>query len=244
MENRIIKDIRYYQLNPKNYTEIFDGILGNGYKSSFEIRCIGQRIARKLNEFKFITGNFDHLYVFLTNKIDNGLIEEYEYEYDKQIRCFNFGQNQEEFNNYSDNEREEKITAITFNILKWTFGHDEKKKTLIDSVEGIIQREGKETIINFKEKETKKYKINIGFQIAPFNEISTVVVNYLSKKDNVKKKTTIDLFHYEDIYDLVDKIFSDEDKIIFQPKKTFRADIVCQKYTTPLTINVNELTPI
>jgi hypothetical protein len=88
MEKRVIRDIRHYELKPDDYSDKFDGILGNVYKSSFELRCIGQRIARKLNELKFISGDFDHLYIYLTSSLDNGVIMEREFEYDKQVKCF------------------------------------------------------------------------------------------------------------------------------------------------------------
>jgi len=244
MEKRVIRDIRHYELKPYDYSDKFDGILGNVYKSSFDLRWIGQRIARKLNELEFITGDFDHIYIFLTSSLDNEVIAERDFKYDKQVRCFDFGQNRIDFNNMTDNDREKRITEITFKVLRWKFGHDQNDKALIDTVENLIKRDGREIIINFKDKETKDYKLNIGFQIAPIDNMSNIVIDYLSKKDNRKLRTTIDLNHYEDIYYLVDKISTDGHQITLQPKKTLRAEVVTEKYSTPLTIDLKALEPI
>ncbi len=244
MDNRIVRDIRHYELRPDDYTGDFDGILGNVYKSSFEIKCIGQRIARKLNELKFTTGDFDHLYIYLTSKLDNGVIAERDFEYDKQVKCFDFGQNRNEFNTMNDSDREKRINEITFKVLKWKFKQDKNDEALLDSVETLIEKEGRAIVINYKDKETKDYKLNIGFQIAPTDNKSKIVIDYLPKNENRKLRTTLDLNHYEDIYYLVDKISNDGQQIILQPKKTMRTEFVTEKYSTPLTINIKDLKPI
>lgn len=62
MKDKIIKDIRYSEseiLNiegnshPSNFGKIYIGVL--------DVVAIGQRIARKLNELKFVSGEFDHI---------------------------------------------------------------------------------------------------------------------------------------------------------------------------------------
>jgi hypothetical protein len=244
MDNLIIRDIRHYELRPDNYTGDFDGILGNVYKSSFEIKCIGQRIARKLNELKFTTGDFDHLYIYLANKLDDGIIIERDFEYDKRVKCFDYGQSRNEFNSMTDSEREARINEMTFKVLQWKFGQNKNDKVLLDSVETLIEKEGRAVVINYKDKETKDYKLNIGFQIAPTDIKSKIVVDYLPKNENRKLRATIDLNHYEDIYYLVDKISKDGQQIVLQPKKTKRTEFVTEKYSIPLTIDIKELKPV
>jgi hypothetical protein len=241
MGNQVIRDIRHYELKPNDYVGDYDGILGNVYKSSFEIKCIGQRISRKLNELKFITDDFDHLYIYLNNNLDNGVIVEREFEYDKRARCFDFGQNRNEFNNMTDNDREKKINEMTFKVLNCKFGQDTNNKALIDLVEKLIEKEGRAIIINYKDKETKDYKLNIGFQISPTDNKSKIVIDYLVKKDDRKLRATVDLNHYEDIYYLVDKISNDGQQITLQPKKTKRTEFATEKYSTPLTIDIKTL---
>ena len=241
MEKRVIRDIRHYEQRPDNYTGKFDGTFGNVYKGSFEVQCIGQRIARKLNELEFITGDFDHLYIYLTNKLENGAIVERDFEYDKQMKCFDFGQDTNEFNSLTDNEREKRISEITFKVLKWKFGQNTRDRELIDSVENLIEKVGRELVVNYKEKETKDYKLNIGFQIAPIDNRSKIVIDCLTKKSNKQLTTTIDLHHYEDIYFLIDKITVNDQQIIFQPKKTMKAEFVTKNYSTPLTVDISKL---
>lgn len=244
MEKRVIRDIRHYEQKPGNYTGKFDGILGNVYKGSFEIKCIGQRIARKLNELKFISGDFDHLYIDLTNKLDRDVIIERDYEQDKQIKYFDFGQGVEDFNDLTNKGREDRITEITFKVLKWKFGQNENDKVLIESVEKLIQNDGRKILINYKDKETKDYKLNIGFQIAPTDNKSKIVIDYLVKKDNKRLRGDFDLKHYEEIYYLVDKISSDGQRIRLQPKKSMRAGIATAGYKTPVTIDIKDLKTI
>jgi len=241
MDKQVIRDIRHYELKPDDYSEKFDGVLGNVYKSSHELRCIGQRIARKLNELEFVTGDFDHVYIYLTSSLDNELISERIFEYDKHVRCFDFGQNRNDFNNLTDNDREKRINEITFKVLRWKFERDQSHKALIDKVEMLIERDGREMIINYKVKETKEYKLNIGFQIAPIDNKSKIVIDYLLKKDNRKLRSTVDLNHYEDIYYSVDKVSIDEHQITLHPKKTMKAEFVTEKYLPPLTIDIKEL---
>jgi hypothetical protein len=244
MEKIVIRDIRHYELRPVDYTGKFDGILGNVYKGSFEIKCIGQRIARKLSELNFITGDFDHLYIYLTSKLNNGEIAERDFEYDKQVRCYDIGQNVNDFNNLTDISREKRISEMTFKVLKWKFGENENAKALIDSVEKLIQNEGRKILINYKDKETKDYKLNIGFQIAPTDNNSKIIIDYLIKKDNKRLRGDFDLKHYEEIYYLVDKISSDGQQIRFQPKKSMRAAIATAEYKTPVTIDIKNLKAI
>lgn len=244
MDNRVIKDIRHYELKPDGYTGKFDGILGNVYKGSFEVTCIGQRISRKLNEFQFISGDFDHVYIYLTDKLPDGKIVERDFEYDKQVKCFNVGQNVNEFNSLNNGQRETRICELTFQVLHWKFGQDENNKELIDSVEELVRREGRKVVINYKDKETEDYKVSIGFQIAPIDNESKLVIDYLAKKDNRHLRTTLTLDHYEDIYFLVDKISIDNQRIVFLPKKTPKSELVTKKYATPLSIDIKALEPI
>jgi hypothetical protein len=43
------KDIRYYEIKPKDFTGDFNGIIGNVYQITNGTNSIGQRIARKLS---------------------------------------------------------------------------------------------------------------------------------------------------------------------------------------------------
>jgi hypothetical protein len=240
MQKRIIKDIRYYELKPEGYSGRFDGTLGNVYKGSFEITCIGQRIARKLNELKFITGDFDHLYIYLSPKLDHGTIVERDFEYDKHIKCFDFGQRVDDFNDLTDAAREKRIHEITFKVLKWKYGPNKTDEKLIDSVENMIETEGRKIIINYKHKETKDYKLNVGFQIAPADNKSKIVIDYSATKINSQLRATIDLDHYEDIYYLIDKVFVERQQIILKPKRSLKSELVTNRYATPLTIGLDK----
>ncbi|HWA35264.1 MAG TPA: hypothetical protein VG737_14085, partial [Cyclobacteriaceae bacterium] len=171
-------------------------------------------------------------------------IQERDFEYDKRMKCFDFGQNVNEFNNLTDGGRERRITEITFKVLKWKFGQNSSDKELIDSVEKLIEGAGREIIINYKDKETRDYKLNIGFQIAPVDNKSKIIIDYVEKKNSKKLRGSFDLKHYEDIYYLVDKVSGNGQQITFYPKRTQRAGIATVGYKTPMTIDIKNLKTI
>ncbi|QIH37299.1 hypothetical protein G7A72_00025 [Flavobacterium sp. Sr18] len=83
---RVIKDIRFYKIKQKDFTGDFNGIIGNVYHITEDTNSIGQRIARKLNELQFISGEFDHIYINFTGNIKHGKLVESEKFLDKRIK--------------------------------------------------------------------------------------------------------------------------------------------------------------
>lgn len=83
---RVIKDIRFYKIKQKDFTGDFNGIIGNVYHITEDTNSIGQRIARKLNELQFISGEFDHIYINFTGNIKHGELVESEKFLDKRIK--------------------------------------------------------------------------------------------------------------------------------------------------------------
>jgi hypothetical protein len=96
--DRIIKDIRYYEIKPKDFTGDFNGIIGNVYQITNGTNSIGQRIARKLNKSEFISGEFDHIYITFTENIELGKIVGSEKFLDKRIKHVNYGIEPKAFN--------------------------------------------------------------------------------------------------------------------------------------------------
>lgn len=230
MDNRVLKDIRYFEIKPNDYNGEFDGMIGNIYKTTPDSKYIGQRIARKLNEFGFISGEFDHIYINLTSKLNDNEINKSPVFGDKRIKYFDFGLTTTVFNNLTDFEKDLKIKEITFEILNWIYKNDDLKIQLISNVKDLLCRYDKCLMIKYKSKETSQYQIDLSFQIRPYDDKSKLITEYIDKKENKTQQVVSDILDYEDLYSLVDKVVLKESLIIFQPKKSYHTELVAGKY--------------
>lgn len=239
--DRIIKDIRFCEIKPKDFVGSFNGIIGNVYKTTEDTNSIGHRIARKLNELEFICGEFDHIYINLTEKIETGKIIENDKFLDKRIKYVDYGIEPNKFNSLTEFEKDQLIRNITFNSLFLIFEKDKDKIGKIIEVENLIKKFESEIEIGYKTKVTNSYKIEIGYMIKPKNTLSKIVVKYFDKKNQTQNIEMKDLFFYEDIFYLVDKIDVKDGKIIISHKKTNLAEIATKKYEKPIVIEINKM---
>lgn len=243
MDNRVLKDIRYFEIKPDDYHEKFDGMIGNSYQNSPDTKYIGQRIARKLNEFEFISGEFDHIYINLSQKLNDNEINESPVFLDKHIKYFDYGLKASVFNNLTDSEKDAKIKEITFKVLNWIYKNDDFKIQLIKNVKDLIDKYDKCLLIKYITKETSQYRIDLSFQIRPNEDKSKLITEYTDKKENKTKQTITDILEYEDLYSLVDKLALKDGLIIFQPKKSYHAGLVAGKYKNPTwSIEIKNMT--
>lgn len=242
--DRIIKDIRYYEIKPKDFTGDFNGIIGNVYHITEDTNSIGQRIARKLNQCKFISGEFDHIYINFTENLKFGKLVESEKFLDKRIKYVDYGIEPKTFNSLTEFEKNQFVKEITFKSLFLIYKNDKEKNNKIIEVEKLLNKFETEIEIAYKTKETNSYKIEIGYMINPKKSLSKIVVKYFDKKSKTHKITTIDLYFYEDIFYLIDKIYFKNDKIKFTSKKSSLSDFVIAKYKKPIEIDINEMRKI
>jgi hypothetical protein len=244
MTNRIIKDIRFYELKPKDFNGNFDGIVGKVFQNSKDTNNIGQRIARKLNELEFISGEFDHIYINFSPNMSADEIIVSEKFIDKQIKYIDYGIEPKIFNSLTDFEKDLKVKEITFKALFLLYINDKQKTERISEVENLINKFETEIEIAYKTKETNSYRIEIGYMIKPKNSLSKIVVKYFDKKNNTKSIGTKDLNFYEDIFYLVDKISMKDEVIIFTSKKSTLGEIATEKYEKPVKIDTKQLRQI
>jgi hypothetical protein len=239
--DRVIRDIRYYEIKPENYGGKFDGIIGNIYSNSRDTKYIGQRIARKLNEFEFVSGIFDHVYICLSPNLSEYEFRISDSEMDDRLKSVHCGMDPTVFNCLNESDKDKLITEITFKVLHLLFDAVTEKIEIISKVEYLLNKFGQEIEIFYKAKETKHHKIELSFQIRPNAETSKIILRLFDKIANTRKETYLDLFYYEDIYYLVDTISIKDDYIVLNPKKSYRATLATEKYTTPLMIDISKL---
>jgi hypothetical protein len=242
MTDRIIRDIRFYELRPENYSGQFDGTLGHAYKTTTDIKYIGQRIARKLNELNFASGMFDHVYIYLSPTLADNEIKIQETEMDERLKSVHYGIKPSVFNSLSESDKDKWAKEAAFRVLYLLFHTDNSMTKIISEVEALINKYNQEIEIFYKMKETNAYKVDLNYQINPNGNPSRLLITFLDKKENTKRHGSINLNSYEDIYSLVDTIAVKDNIIIFNPKKSNIAEILGEKYyKTPLTLNVAEL---
>jgi hypothetical protein len=238
---RIIKDIRYYEIKPKDFIGNFDGIIGNVYKTTEDINSIGQRIARKLNELELVCGEFDHIYINFTQNIEIGKIFESDKFLDKRIKYVDYGIEPKTFNSLTEFEKNLLVKKITFESLLLIFRYDKEQSKKIIEVKNLLNKFETEIEIAYKTKETNSYRIEIGYMIKPKKALSKIVVKYFDKNNETQNIGTIDLHLYEDIFHLVDKIDVKNDKIILTHKKSNLGELVSSKYEKPIEMEINEM---
>jgi hypothetical protein len=241
MTNRIIRDIRIYELKPENYIGHFDGTVGNVFNNTSDSKHIGERIARKLNELGLITGTFDHVYVYLSPTLPENAMKVQEKELDERLKSVHYGIKPSVFNSLSESNKDRWTKEIAFKALYLLFQNDTIKMKIISEVEALMNKYNKEIEIFYKAKETKSCKVELRYQIKPNGNSSRMNIRYLNKKEGVNKHCSIDLLNHEDIYSLVDTITVKDDVIVLSPKKSKIADLILEKYLTPLKIEIAKL---
>ncbi len=242
MADKIIKDIRYCESNVPNIVgNSMPHNLGELFKPTSDTNYIGQRIARKLNELKFSYGEFDHIYINLTTVLSENELVISNRNIDKRIKYIDFGVSTTNYNTLLDADKNQLLKSITFRILKHISIADNLNMKLVNEVELLMAKIDTEIQISYKTKETSNYKIDIHYQISPINSTTRAIVTYLDKKNNSSRQGFIPIQFYDDIYYLVDTITLNGDDLIFNPKKSFIADIHNERFKTPIVLKISEL---
>lgn len=229
------RDIRLFEIKPKNYTGEFDGIFGKVYLNSFDAKNIGYRIAKKLDENNLNFANFDHLYIYLDSELKNEQIIESQVHNLGWNKDVYFGLNFLEFNKQSEEDRNTKIENIIFSILKFLCKNNSQKNEIIEKVEKIIKSQKTETEIFLKEKLFKNILVQITFKINPKGKNSVLIVRGIQNQEIICQKF-INLIHYEDAFYIVDKIKYIDNQIIIEPKTILKSLFVTEKYDKPIIV--------
>jgi hypothetical protein len=83
-------------------------------------------------------------------------------------------------------------------------------------------------------------KQTLYYQIAPKESFTKAIIEYQDKKTGSSHRTNFNLRFYDDIYPLVDTATLKDNKIILNPKKSFRADLYNERYKTPIELNISD----
>jgi len=236
----LILDIRYYE-NGSNYPRT----LGKEFVFSIDAESAGARIARKLREYGFILGTYDHLYIVLTDKLPEKQIKAWSRSIDSRIRCFDCGASPSSINKMSEEKQFEFLYEATFKVLNFLASKEEAKKRLINKIKDDIRNYNTGLEILHKQKNTSLYFLSISYQIKPKGKKSIGWILYVNKKTNQSVKMPfIELEHYEDIFFLVSSASISKGTIHLKPRSSFKAEVWNKRYSVPIEIPLEKLTSV
>jgi hypothetical protein len=226
-----ILDIRYFSDD-----ESVDSKYFSIFEISKEASVLGAIIARKLREFGFITGDFDHVYINFTDSLTGSEVALSNKHCEKWFKYFDVGINRNEVNKLSDSDRLQFIEEKTYQVLELI---NRTQTMLIENVRIEVASNGSELEILHKHKETKAYDVKLTYQIKPNGlENSVAIIYYLDKKTGKDFTSKIELKFYEDILFLASNVTVSKGLITLKPRTSFKAEIYNKKYDVPITIQI------
>lgn len=242
MNNRIIKEIRYYESGISNIAgNSAPDNLGRLFHPAADTNYLGKRIARKLHELNFSYGEFDHIYINLTTILPENELVVSDRNIDKSIKYIDYGLQPATYNVLDEAGKNKLLKSITFRILKHISFGDAPNLKRVEEVEDLTAKLNSEMSILYKTKETGLYKVEIRYQINPAGASTRAIVEYTDKKNNSRRQAYIPLVFYEDVYTLIDTITVKKDVLVFTPKKSYRAELNNEGYTTPIELSIPAL---
>ena len=240
---RLFLDIRYYESERENVVGMaLPGGPGRIFSFPKSIHPLGARIARKLREYGFVAGAFDHLYVNFTTVLPEGHCRYSPREVKERIKYIDFGLVPEKANRLSETEKESLVCQSTFDILKFMGGERPTQLAIVDRVIADIEDKGSELEIVHKTKETAAYAVTVTYQIRPNGKQSVGLIEYHDKESGERLKSEfVKLNHYEDLFALVGSISVARGVITLKPRASFKASLYTKAYRVPIQVTVADL---
>jgi hypothetical protein len=236
-----ILDIRYYEsINPNIDGQSLPSNIGKIFNFDQRIINIGSRFARKLREYGYLTGSFDHLYINFTTCLPERNYQISTRNVEKWIKYVDFGLTTESIHTMPYEYQLTLITETTFNILKqFNSICKENEKILNIAYENMIN--DKESIkILHKEKDNKLYNIKIKYQIEPETSKSIAWIEYTDKsKGTISTWPFLDLVFYDDIFSIINTISVIKGNIILKPRKSYKSTLIGKEYKLPIILQAN-----
>jgi len=239
-KEKLILDIRYFESDIKNISgNPLPSYIGKIFSLHNEIDSFSSRVARKLREYGFVTGDFDHIYINLTTVIPEGEINISSRRVEKWLKYFDVGFDKNRINALSEVEKISEIEKVTFDVLNLIC--KDEQRNIIERVKAEIASRKSEIEILHKYKETKSYEIKLTYQIKPnCNENSLAKIYYTNKKTGETFQECIELQFYEDIFFLASSVSYSKGCILLKPRTSYRAELHNKRYNVPISIPVQQ----
>lgn len=240
---RLFLDIRYYECDRENVvgTSLPAGP-GRLFTFPKSIHALGARIARKLREYGFMAGAFDHLYVNFTTVIPAGQCRYSPRNVDERIKYVDYGLSPETTNRLSETEKESLVCGTTLDILRFVATEHPARLSLVERIAAELAAKGSTMEILHMIKETAVYAVTVTYQIRPNGKQSVALIEYLDKKSGQRLKSEfVKLNDYEDVFALVGSISVSRGVISVKPRPSFKASLYANAYRVPIEIPIAAL---
>jgi len=222
-----IRDIRYFHGHIHRYLE--------GHHDAV---AFGRRLAWLLNGEEFSLGAYHSLYILLTPALEPGGIQITEYGADWWQRYAHVGVAP----GFPDTgDASEVVMAATVAALK-AIRPDPAK--IIEHAANTVRACGDDLRFLIKTHQTKRYTVDIAFQIAVWPQPSLLFVSLMDRVSGTfleAPPTPIQL--YADAFDLAGAIRITEDSVVLSPKRSFVAMLSAARYGGPLVKAISEFSP-
>lgn len=238
---RVLIDIRYYERG-QEVLEKSPWPSAHIFNFPKSIHPLGARFARKLGEYGFAAGEYNHLYIAFTPKLPQGAYRFSTRPTEDWFREVEFGLSEEATKGLSDAAKESLVQQATLSVLRFVAASDPHLLATIDRVEAEINEKGSELEIVHMTKDTARYTVTVSYQIEPKGKQSIGLVAYRDKKSGETLKSEfVKLNDYADVVPLVGAISVSRGKITLKPRTSFKASLYTRDYRVPITIPISGL---
>lgn len=223
---KIILDIRFYDNDDlcEKTIEQWNYLRDLGYDP------IAERFALKLNERKFETGDWDHLYIYFTNRLPPGDIKLR--TKGERVASVLVGVNNSdlyEFDREGRQDFELKTISESFYFLS-------KEQTMdlesVDAVKKLLKMHGENLEIVQKKKTSRSIHAIVSYTVS--NQSRLYIFARDDKNGQQGKREIVRLKDPRDARTIASKVLVKEDEIQIHPRKSMKAKWICDQYSQDL----------
>jgi len=238
---KLILDIRFFECDRQAIGALSSSGIGSIYRLPGSIDMVGARIARKLRQYGFVTGDFDHFYICFTPDLPEFGKRWYPQAVFPRVRDVDYGLKPERINALAAGDKERAVANATFDALELVCQQFPANRPIIQRVQQDLATHGDDMEIIHKVKEAVKFSITVSYKIRPLG-MGIGLVTYINKATGEpRRKEFVELRHYQDIFYLVGSISLTGGVIHLIPRSSFQASLMTRDYSTPIEIPLANL---
>lgn len=185
----------------------------------------------------FSVGTYDHIYIAFSPALPDGQVVPTDFGFEWWQRYVAYGI-PADFKFLTDDQKHERIQSATFEVLN-ALKPDERQ--LLDSIHERLIKHGERARILRATKDTKAYRFEVWFDVPAWREPAYLyVVARENSSGQVLEAPPLLLKDYQDAFPLVSTISFAKGILNLNPRKSFRAGLSINSYSTPIQIPLSE----
>jgi hypothetical protein len=239
--DRILSEIGFYETSehgPDARLKNVGRLFGLRYKREL---TFGVRIAEKLRQLAFRTGDTDRVTIAFCSAIPPGQIETTPERNPRFVRVL-YGAAPSEVNELDPEPRERFVIDCVLATLRHLFGGRRENSELLVQLEQDLAAQGTHLEIECKTKETERYRATVSFLIEPDQKKSCGVLRVTDKETGASyRKTFVKLAAYTDIFPLTGTITIARGAVKIKPRSSARSAGLTTQYKTPMEVGIEAM---